>query len=86
MNPRIRRWAWPTCKLLLSVLILAAVSWQFWKDLHDERLPPLTVQPAWLVASGVLYLVGMSFSARYWYRLLLIFGEQPGPLPAFRAF
>jgi uncharacterized membrane protein YbhN (UPF0104 family) len=86
MNPRIRRWAWPVCKLLLAVLILAAVSWQFWKDLHDERLPPLTVQPAWLVASGVLYLLAMSFSARYWYRLLVIFGEKPAPLPAFRAY
>ena len=86
MNLRIRRWAWPACKLLLAVLILATVSWQFWKDLHDERLPPLKVQPAWLIASGVLYLLAMSFSARYWYRLLLIFGEKPALLPAFRAY
>jgi hypothetical protein len=86
MNPWMRRWTWPCCKLLLAALIVAGVTWQFWRDLHDERLPPLTVQPAWLIASGCLYLAGMSFSARYWYRLLWVFGEKPGLVPAYRAY
>jgi glycosyltransferase 2 family protein len=86
MKPWMRRWAWPGIKLLLAVAIVTAVAWQFWRDLHDERLPTLTAEPAWLIASALLYLAGMAFSARYWQRLLLIFGEKPALLPVLRAY
>ena len=30
---------------------MAAVGWQFWRDLHHEGLQSLSVQPAWLVVA-----------------------------------
>jgi uncharacterized membrane protein YbhN (UPF0104 family) len=85
MKPWIRR-LWPLGKALLAVLILTAIGWQFWRDLHHEQLQSLTVDAGWLILSALLYLAGMAFSAWYWYRLLKIFGEQPRRLPTFRAY
>src|SRR5439155_13304880 len=82
---RLRRW-WPAAKLVLAAAILAAVGLQFWRDLHHEGLQTISLQPAWLVASALLYLAGMGFSAWFWYRLLVIFGERPAVSSAFRAY
>src|SRR5262249_33775999 len=63
-----------------------AVGWQFWRDLHHEGLQALSVDPGWLVTSALLYLAGMGFSAWFWYRLLVTFGERPVLLAAVRAY
>jgi uncharacterized membrane protein YbhN (UPF0104 family) len=86
MKAWLRRWGWPLAKGLLAVAIVAAVGWQFWWDLHDEKLENLTVQGQWLVLSALLYLSGLAFCAWYWYRLLVVFGEKPARVMAFRAY
>src|SRR5262249_42215369 len=42
-------------------------------------------RPGWLVASGILYLLGLAFAASYWYRLLRDLDQRPSVLAAFRA-
>jgi uncharacterized membrane protein YbhN (UPF0104 family) len=86
MNPPRRGPWWSVLKLVLTVAILAAVGWQFWHDLSDKSVQAITVQPEWLAASALLYLVGLAFCAWYWYRLLRIFGERPALVPALRAY
>jgi uncharacterized membrane protein YbhN (UPF0104 family) len=88
---------WPVGKALLTLAILFGVGWQFWRILHDPHLqetdplhrPALQIfsdtllqaHPAWLVASGLLYLLGITFSLTFWVRLLRVLGERP-QLPA----
>jgi glycosyltransferase 2 family protein len=86
MHPRFRRWAWPICKALLAVAILVAVGLQFWRDLRHESLQDLSIRWQWLILSGLLYFIGMSFSGWYWYRLLVTFGEKPSLRTAYRAY
>jgi uncharacterized membrane protein YbhN (UPF0104 family) len=87
------RRCWPVGKALLTVAILVGVGWQFWRILHDPHLqeadplhrPPLQIltdtlvnaNPVWLVASGLLYLLGLTFSLTFWVRLLRVLGERP---------
>jgi glycosyltransferase 2 family protein len=86
MDSWLRHHAWRVCKALVALAILTAVAWQFWRDVHHESLENLNFQWQWLVLSAVLYLVGISFSGWYWYRLLLAFGQRPLLLAALRAY
>lgn len=77
------RQLWPVMKAILALAILVGVGWQFVKilrrsELWEEALP---FRPAWLLLAGLLYLVGLGFSALFWYRLMRILGEEP-PVPA----
>jgi uncharacterized membrane protein YbhN (UPF0104 family) len=92
----LRRW-WPVGKVLLTLAILFGVGWQLWRILHDPHLqetdplhrPALQIfsdtllhaHPGWLVASGLLYLVGLIFSLTFWVRLLRVLDQRP-QLPA----
>ncbi len=86
MNAWRRRWGWPLVKALLAVAILAFVGREFAVNLGRLDLATLTVQPAWLLLSAVLYLAGLAGSAWYWFHLLRVFGEGPWLLPTFRAY
>src|SRR5579862_3750669 len=86
MQKRLPRWVWPIGKGLLAVAIVAAVAFQFWRDLGHEGLESVEIHWPWLVLSAVLYILGLSFSAWYWYRLLLNFGAKPTLRGAFRAY
>ncbi|HYV36560.1 MAG TPA: lysylphosphatidylglycerol synthase domain-containing protein [Gemmataceae bacterium] len=86
MRLRLSRWVWPVCKALLALAIVAAVGWQFWRDLSHEQLQNIVIKPQWLVLSALLYACGQGFSGWYWYRLLVTFGEKPRVLPALRAY
>ncbi len=92
MNEPAKKWAWRLAKLLLAAAILVGVGRQFYRDLSkpaDPNQPDLSelhVRPAWLLASGGLYLTALSFSACYWYRLLWIFGQRPTFFRAYRAY
>jgi uncharacterized membrane protein YbhN (UPF0104 family) len=86
MPARFRQWAWPISKVLLALAILTAVGWQFWRDLHHESLHDLRIHWPWLVLSALIYLIGMGFSCWYWYRLLVVLGEQPLLLKTCRAY
>jgi uncharacterized membrane protein YbhN (UPF0104 family) len=81
-------------KVLLTVAILFAIGRQF---AHALRIPELglkpalsdlwaqLVHPAWLILAGGLYLLGLGFSAIYWYVLLRATGQSPSLPGALRA-
>jgi glycosyltransferase 2 family protein len=86
---------WPVFKWLFTLAIVFAIGRSFARDL---RVPELGVQgaltelwghlvnPGWLIVSGVLYILGLGFSAFYWYRLLRELDQRPGRLEAVRAY
>lgn len=86
MRERLRRW-WPWLKALLGVAIVLAIGRQFWRDLseHPEVLHR-QLHAGWLVLSGVLYLLGLGFSALTWRRLMAHLGQAPPWWPALRAY
>ena len=43
-------------------------------------------EPAWLVLSGVLYLVGMAPACLFWRRVLRVLGQEAGLLKTIRAY
>jgi uncharacterized membrane protein YbhN (UPF0104 family) len=70
---------WPVTKALLTLAILLLIGRQFARDLQRVDLSDRPIHAEWFVLSGVLYLVGLSFSAIFWLRLL----ERLGPRPRF---
>jgi uncharacterized membrane protein YbhN (UPF0104 family) len=86
MNLRLFRRLWPTIKLVLGMTVVVAVAWQFYRDLSHESLQDIKIRPGWLALSALLYIVGLAFSAFYWYRLLTTLGEKPRLLPTVRAY
>jgi uncharacterized membrane protein YbhN (UPF0104 family) len=85
MRGKRRRW-WPVLKALLSLAILFVIGRQFALDLRRPELWRRPVHPGWLVLSAGIYLLGLSLSALYWYRLLLHLGSRPPLGQAFRAY
>jgi uncharacterized membrane protein YbhN (UPF0104 family) len=93
MRERLRRWL-PWLKAGLTVAILVGVGWFFWRVLRSEELQETDrsrsagqilwdaisgAGPIELLAAGLVYLVGLGFSAGYWLFLLRRVRE---PLPA----
>jgi uncharacterized membrane protein YbhN (UPF0104 family) len=101
MHARLRHW-WPVCKVVLALVILAAVGWHFVRILQDPRLQEVDPEhrpawqiiqetlwhasPGWLAASALLYLLGLCFYLTFWLLLLRALGQRPAPLPAARAY
>jgi hypothetical protein len=81
----LRRW-WPYARILLGLTALAIIGTHFAFDLLDRRIWERTLRPGWIVLSGLLYLVGLFFSALTWRRLLTHFGQPPRLIPAVRAY
>lgn len=81
-----QRWVWPLVKLLLAVVLLGAVGWQFARDLRQLSLDDLGWRPHWLALSALLYLAFLGTSCWYWRRLLQHFGAEPPPRTAARAY
>src|SRR5947209_5012146 len=86
MSTPWKRRAWPLLKRALALVIVAAVGWQFYRDLSRLDLAELTLRPGWVVVSGALYLAGLAFSAWYWHHLLHVFGERTSLLAAARGY
>jgi uncharacterized membrane protein YbhN (UPF0104 family) len=85
MRGNLRRW-WPVLKALFCLAILVLIGRQFAADLRRPELARRSVHLGWLALSGLLYLLGLAFSALYWHRLLAHLGS---PLPlgtALRAY
>jgi uncharacterized membrane protein YbhN (UPF0104 family) len=84
----MRAWlrkSWPVLKALLTLAILVAIGREFVRDLSRPELWQRSLHSGWLLASGVLYLLGLGFSAFYWYRLLSALGQHPSLLRSVRA-
>ncbi len=78
--------AWLLLKWLTVVLIVAMVGFAFVKALADLERHELHWEPAWLAAAGGLYLVGIGFSAIYWWWLLRSLEQPIGLWAAVRAY
>ncbi len=86
MRDRWRRLI-PILKWLFTAVILGMIGALYWRDLRNPHLWQRSVQhPQWLVVAGLLYLIGLSFSALYWRRLLRRFGYTPSVLSIVRAY
>jgi uncharacterized membrane protein YbhN (UPF0104 family) len=93
MRTWLRRW-WRILKPLIALAILVAIGRQFARDLRIperglrpslEDLWSRLEQPRWLLLTGTAYLLGLGFSAVYWYRLLRALGQRPPFLATIRA-
>jgi hypothetical protein len=85
MRGKLRR-AWPLLKAILWLLILFLIGRQFARDLRRPELAQHPLHAGWLVVSGLLYVLGLSFSALYWDRLLGHLGARPPLSAALRAY
>jgi uncharacterized membrane protein YbhN (UPF0104 family) len=87
MRAWLRRW-WPVAKALLAVAIIGGVGWQFAQVLRSPQLwaQPLQPRPEWLIATAILYLLGLGCSARFWIMLLRRMGQAAPPAPMVRAY
>src|SRR5262245_38975320 len=84
---------WPAVKVLMLLAILGLIGRHFahillnpeLKEADEAHREPwqifqdtlLQANPGWLIASAVLYLVGLGFSMYFWFRLLRALGQQP---------
>src|SRR5262249_3262647 len=73
MNAARRPW-WPVVKLVVGLAILVFVGRRFALDLSRPELYTEPIGVGWLVASGLLYLLGLGVAATYWGWLLARLG------------
>src|SRR5262245_45219164 len=85
MQAKRRPW-WPLVKLLVGVAILFYVGRRFAQDLAQPELYAEPIVAWWLVASGLLYLLGFGVPCLYWGWLLAKLGPRPEALPLARAY
>jgi hypothetical protein len=77
----------PILKWLFTAVILGMIGYYYWRDLNNPQLWQRSVQhPQWLAAAGLLYLIGLGFSALYWRSLLHHFGHTPSTAAILRAY
>ncbi|MEK6247806.1 MAG: lysylphosphatidylglycerol synthase domain-containing protein [Planctomycetales bacterium] len=79
-------------KYLFNLSVLALVAWGIYSTV-DRAMGQLEAKQfhwelnsAWLVLSGLLYLVGLLPMAAFWFRCLRALGERPRILETIRAF
>lgn len=88
-NRRMRgKWRrlWPVVKATLWFVLLVLIGRQFARDLQRPELYQHPLRAGWLLLSGLLYELGMGFSALYWTRLLGHLGAHPPLGAALRAY
>jgi hypothetical protein len=86
MRERLRK-LWPAVKALLGLAIVVIIGRRFYLDLREHpQLWRQPLRPGWLLLSGVLYLLGLGFSALCWHRLMRGLGQRPPLLVAVRAY
>ena len=68
-----------------KVLIVALVAWfvrgtliSTWDELRSQPLQLRMLRPAWLVFSGVIYLVALLPAGWYWHHILKTLGQEAG--------
>jgi glycosyltransferase 2 family protein len=87
-RPRWKRTTIAAVKAVVAVVVLWAVGrhvLRTWNDLGDHRLT-LHFAPAWLVASGLLYLAGLSAYGVFYERILRASATPVRLAPALRAY
>ncbi len=85
MTPTTKRWLWRGVKLVLALVLLYFIGRQFQRDFEQLDLAEIPMRPAWLIASGVVYLVGLYPSVWFWRHLHERFGYAIPHYAALRA-
>lgn len=85
MLSKLRRTG-PFVKAILWLVLLYFIGRQFANDLQRPELGQRPLHAGWLFLSGLLYLLGLGFSALYWKRLLGHLGAHPPLGAALRAY
>ncbi|VTS00105.1 lysylphosphatidylglycerol synthase transmembrane domain-containing protein [Tuwongella immobilis] len=69
---------WKILKVVLPILIVLGVGWQFWSLLRRPELweQPLTIRPIPLILAGLLYVLTHTLWATFWVQLLHNQGAQ----------
>ncbi|MGF1579648.1 MAG: lysylphosphatidylglycerol synthase domain-containing protein [Gemmataceae bacterium] len=81
-----RRRVWLIVRWSLAIAILAFVGYRFWADLSRLDVVDINLRPAWLVASGLLYMAGLLPSFWFWRRLMWKYGQRPSFFRSLRAY
>jgi hypothetical protein len=87
-RPRWKRTTIAAVKAVVAVVVLWAVGrhvLRTWNDLADRRVT-LRFEPAWLAASGLLYLAGLSAYGVFYERILRASATPIRIVPALRAY
>lgn len=80
-----KRWLVRGVKLVLVLVILFFVGWQFKRDLAQLDFAEIQLRPGWLLATGALYLLGLFPGVWFWRHLLANFGYPLSLYAAVRA-
>jgi glycosyltransferase 2 family protein len=79
MTPTHRKWLWAAVKLLIVVLVLWFIRGAIEGALAELRAYPRSLSPfwpLWLLASAVLYLLGLLPEGLFWHRVLRALGQD----------
>lgn len=87
MHNRRALW-WRIAKIVIAALVLAAVGWHFARILRQPELwrNDLRLDWRWLLLSGLLYSIGLTFWGGFWWRLVRHYGDRLSLLGAARAY
>ena len=85
-RPRWKTWLLVAVKLLVVALVLWGVRRTLLSGLEELDQQSWRVQPLWLVASGVFYLLGLLPSGLFWHRLLVAMGSKPTAAQTLRSY
>jgi uncharacterized membrane protein YbhN (UPF0104 family) len=81
-----RKWIVLSAKLLIVAIVVWWITRTFRDAFAELGQREWHVNPAWLLASGGLYLLGLLPSALYWHHVLRVMGQQAGVLETVRAY
>jgi uncharacterized membrane protein YbhN (UPF0104 family) len=93
-RPAVGPWTWTrVAKLAFRVAIMVVVMVFIYRavdsslrQFDEQRFDWRAVRPGWLVASGLIYLVGSMPGWWFWYRVMKAMGQQPSIWKSLRAF
>ena len=76
--------------LVLKIAVVALVVWGVHATVRDElaklRAQEWSIDWAWMIAAGLLYLLSLLPFGVYWHDILIAFGQNPGRVETLRAY
>lgn len=93
-RPAVGSWTWTrVAKLAFRLAIMGVVSFFIYRavdgslrQFDEQRFDWRAVRPAWLVASGLIYLAGSAPGWWFWHRVMEAMGQRPCWRKSLRAF
>jgi uncharacterized membrane protein YbhN (UPF0104 family) len=71
-----KKWLITVAKILVVVLVVWAIRRTIIDAVDQLGEHPMQFHPGWLVAAGVLYLLGLLPAGLFWHRVLLVLGQD----------